>query len=262
MSLKLHVTTILSVFSELTFDTTSREYDVIAKFSATAEKGFVQVFKGFNQDTSPQIIEQQLQHIIVGQQIQVTGRMEISSYVKNGASSTAVTIHATAIHPYNKIINQQWLDALPGTISKPKEKNVKAQMQEYLSTQDKAEKMAKNLESKLQNSDLATLLTPTPSSSDRNKKRPHEGDTHSTNDRGSKKKTTTNNRTSASSSKSASNDSSLSTSSTNLPASTASTTTTTRRTHIIHPEETADDQALRSIFAIHDDQMDITDQDQ
>ncbi|KAF9112248.1 hypothetical protein BGW39_004105, partial [Mortierella sp. 14UC] len=163
MSFKIYVTTILKVFSEHTLDTTSREYDVVAKFSATAEKGFVQVTKGFNQDTSPQLIEQQLQHIIVGQQIQVAGWMEISSYVKNGSSSTSVTIQAISIHPYNKTINQRWLEALPGTVAKPKEKNVKAQMQEYLSTQDRAEKMAKDLESTLQNSNLNSLLTSTAS---------------------------------------------------------------------------------------------------
>ncbi|KAF9115808.1 hypothetical protein BGW39_002963 [Mortierella sp. 14UC] len=234
MSFKLHITTIAKVFSEYTFDTTSREYDVVAKFSATAEKGFVQVTKGFNQDTSSQLIEQQLQHIVVDQQDHVTGWMEIPSYVKNGFSSTSVIIHATTIHPFNKTINQKWLEALSGTLAKPKKKNVKAQMQEFLLMQDKAEKMAKDFESKLQNSDLASLLTPTSSTSGTNKKRPHEDENCSTDNKYIKKKPGNKNRTNTSSTKSSPNDSTLATSSANplAPNTTTSTNTPTPRTHI------------------------------
>ncbi|KAG0273525.1 hypothetical protein BGZ96_004804 [Linnemannia gamsii] len=147
-------------------------------------------------------------------------------------------------------------------MAKPKEKNVKAQMQEYLSVQDKAEKMAKDLEGKLQNSDLTTLLTTTPTTSDTNKKRRHEDDNYSTDDRNNKRKSTKN-RTNTNSSKLASNDSATTSSSSRSPAPNTSTTITARRTPNVSLEESfEDDQALRNIFRNQDHQMDVTDQDQ
>ncbi|KAF9900581.1 hypothetical protein EC991_007154 [Linnemannia zychae] len=74
----------------------------------------------------------------------------------------------------------------PGALVKPKEKNVKAQMQKYLSTLDKAEKMAKDLETRLKIKDLATLLAPSKPSESR--KRRNSDDSHITEEGGNKKK--------------------------------------------------------------------------
>jgi hypothetical protein len=140
MAMKIQVTAIVKVFNGYSFDTnpSSGQYDVLAKFSATGEKGFVQVVKGYNQDTPPDQIQQELQHVLKEHTVQVTGIMEISSYIKNGASCNSATIHATTIVPYNRNVDQNWINSLPGPIAQPKQKDINIEM-EKTSAEEKAE---------------------------------------------------------------------------------------------------------------------------